>query len=418
MPNNRIIYATTMLSFKDTKADPTTVIMGVVDDATLSSGISAAVVGTINFNEAVSGVWPSPGQFKIRSAGDTEFIRYSGFVSPSGAVVTERGTAGTTAAAHADASRVRLTGWEVPFKVQSASIGTSFNLEDVFELGQLEPCEVVEGIPDIEITSERVLDGTKPFYLIATGPDGDSLKEKTENFRTDIAFSIYPDSQDSATGTPDSTVTGSGMFLSSISYTFPADGSNFTESITLVGNDKSWGEEEGVPSGLFTSGDAFLADVVGSGVQRSEDFDPAASTLPTSVPSFDHIQSIEVSADIGREEIFELGQKSPFFRPVTFPVEVTSTFETITDKGDLIDAIGNGRNNLVNETIVIKTQGGLKVDLGTRNKVSSTTMEGADAGGGNLTVTIEYRNTNRLTISHDSFLDPFDTNADLPGFSL
>lgn len=418
MPNNRIIYATTQLAFKDNRADPTTCVMGVKPDATLASGITAGVTGTINFNESVSGVWPANGQFKIRTAAATEYIRYSSFVSPSGAVVSARGTGGTTAAAHLSGDRVRLTGWEIPFGVQSASIGTSFNLEDIFHLGQVETYEIREGIPDIEVTAERVLDGTKLFYLVATDSDASTLKGKTEDYRTDVAFSIYPDSQDSATGTPDSTVTGSGMFLSSISYTLPADGTNFTESITLVGNDKSWGEEEGVPSGLFNRSDSFEATVVGSGVQRSESYDTVNSTLPASIPTFDHIQSVEISADLGREEVFELGGKAPFFRPVTFPVEVTSTFETITDKGDLVNALGNGKANLANETIIIKTEAGLTLDLGSNNKISSTTMEGADAGGGNLTLTFEYRNANRLTISHNAFVDPMDTNADLPGFSI
>ncbi len=201
------------------------------------------------------------------------------------------------------------------------------------------------------------------------------------------------------------------MVVSAWSASFVTDG-NFTESLTLVGNDKSWGEEEGVPSGFFPTSDSYDASVIGSGVQRSENFDRAVSTLPADISANDKIQSVEISVDITREEIFELGSKTPFFRAVSFPITVTTTFETITDKGDLVDAIGDGRDNLVNRQIIVKTDAGLTVDLGSKNKLSSVTFEGFDAGGGNGTVTFEYTNSNALTISHNGFPDAFDTNTD------
>lgn len=418
MPNARIIYATVQFSIKDNKIDPTDSIEGILPDSTLASGISATYTGNVNLGTAVSGSWGAgAGQVKIRSGGLTEFIRYSGFNSGSGLEISERGVNGSTASAHTLGSVVRVPGWQVPFGVQSASFGTTFNLEDVFQLGQLDAYENVEGIPEIEVAAERVLDGTKPFWLMVADPDFTELKGKTSDYRVDVALNVYPDTQSSATGTPDSTVVASGMFVSAWSASLPADG-NFTESVTLVGNDKSWGLEEGVPSGLFGTSDAFDAQVVGSGVQRSEDYDSVASTLPADISSFDHIQSIEISVDITREEIFELGRKTPFFRAVSFPIEVTSTFETITDKGDLVNAKGDGSNNLVNRTIIIKTKGGLKIDLGTKNKLSSVNFDGFDAGGGNGTVQFEYTNSNALTVTHDQFVDPFKTNIDLPGFSL
>jgi hypothetical protein len=418
MTNNRIIYATVQLSIKDNRCDPTNLIEGILDDSTLASGISAVYTGNVNLSSSVSGTWGAgAGQVKIRSDGITEFLRYSGFNTGSGLEISERGVNGSTASAHLAGSVVRVPGWQVPFGVQSASFGTTFNLEDVFQLGQLDAYENVEGIPEIEVAAERVLDGTKPFWLMVSDPDFTDLKGRTSDFRADFALSVYPDTQSSAIGTPDSTVVASGMFVSAWSASLPADG-NFTESITLVGNDKSWGLEEGVPSGIFGTSDAYDARVVGSGVQRSEDYDPTNSTLPADIPSFDHIQSIEVSVDITREEIFELGQKTPFFRAVSFPIEVTSTFETITDKGDLVNAKGDGSDNLVNRTIIIKTKGGLRINLGTKNKLSSVNFDGFDAGGGNGTVQFEYTNSNALTITHDQFTDPFKTNVDLPGFSL
>lgn len=416
MANNRITYATAQLSVKDERADATTYILGWLPDATLASGISSSLTGTVNFNEAVSGYWPSAGQFRVKTGtGRTEYIRYTSFVSSSGIVISERGTgirSATTAGAHVANDVCQLLGWEVPLGVQSVSMGVTLNTEDVFTIGQLDSYENVEGIPDVEVSAERVLDGTKPFWLTFTDFDFVSLKGRTADYKADIAVSVYPDSQDSATGTPDSTVVASGMVVSAWAISLPTDG-NFTESITLVGNDRTWGGEMGIPSGFFLTSDAYDAAVIGSGVQKSDSYDSTNSTLPTDVPAGEHIQSIDVSVDITREEIFELGLKTPFFRSVSFPITVTTTIEAISDKGDLITVLGNGRKNLSDHQITIKTKGGLSVNLGAKNKLSSITMEGYDAGGGNGTVTYEYTNSNALTITHTGFPDAFSTNTDL-----
>lgn len=419
MANNRITYSTSQLSIKDNRADSTTKILGWHIDGTLASGISSSVTGTVNLNEEVSGVWGyglvDAGQVRIKSAGGTtEYIRFDGFVSSSGLSVSARGTAGSTAQSHLADDKVQLVGWEVPLGVQSVSIGTTFNTEDVFHLGQLDAYENVEGIPEIEVSVERVLDGTKPLWLMVTDSDYTTLKGRTADYKADLAVSVYPDSQDNAFGTPDSTVCVSGCYVSAWSASLPADG-NFTESITLVGNDKTWGEEEGVPSGFFPTSDSYDAQVVGSGVQRTEDYDDANSTKPSDISADDHIQSIEISVDVTREEIFQLGQKTPYYRAVSFPVTVTTTFEVITDRGDLVTALGNGRNNLSNESIIIKTKEGLTINLGTKNKLSSVSFEGFDAGGGNGTCTFEYTNSNSLTITHDKFPDVYATNTDLQG---
>lgn len=410
MANNRIIYATVQFAIKDNRVDATSYIAGSAPTRTLAASITPADTN-IPLSSAVSGIWPDSGMFAVVPSGAAtiELIRYNGFAAadtPSGVV---RGAAGTTAVAHEIGAEVAVQGWEIPFGVQSAGFTTTFNLEDVFQLGQLDAYENVEGIPEVEVTAERVLDGTKPFWLMVTDPDFTSLKGRTSDFKADIALSVYPDTQDSAQGTPDSTVVASGMFISSYSLSFPTDG-NFTESMTLVGNDKSWGGQEGVPSGIFATSDAFDATIVGSGVLRSENFDVAGSTLPADVPAGEHLQSIEVSVDITREDIFELGSKTPFFRAVQFPVTVTTTFEAVTDQGDLVNAFGDGRDNLTNRTIILATDSGLTVNLGTKNKLASVSFDGFDAGGGNGTTTFEYTNSNSLTVTHTGFPDRFSFN--------
>jgi hypothetical protein len=49
------------------------------------------------------------------------------------------------------------SGFRTAHGVQSVGLNTTFNLEQVFELGQLELYENVEGIPDIELTAQKIL---------------------------------------------------------------------------------------------------------------------------------------------------------------------------------------------------------------------------------------------------------------------
>lgn len=352
--------------------------------------------------------------------------------------------------------------WELVRGAQSVGMTTTFNFEQVFQLGQLEIYEYVELEPEVEFTIERVLDGTKPLWFMTTGPRGGvSLTERTASYKVDVAVPVYPDTQTRATGLPISMCLGSGMYLSSYSLTFPVDG-NFTESVTLVGNDKIWSDFElagdpypveisggtvdaqlndlgstqtqiGFPSGAsatwfgapnsgilpFVTVGGEDATVIGSGVQRRESFDLNCSLLPTEIPGVsssgtlaglvEHIQNITVSTDLGREDIFELGKKRPFFKFVTFPIEVTCAIEVITSQGDLIDAVSREpaacerTYNTDNQRIVLCLCEGLQVDLGYKNRLQSVDWSGGEAGGDNVAVTYNYQNFNDLTITHSTF---------------
>lgn len=223
--------------------------------------------------------------------------------------------------------------WEVPRGLQSAGMSTTFNLEQVFQLGQVELYEYSERQPDIEMTLSKAIDGTKPLFFMVTDPNGaNDIVARTANYRVDVALQIYPDTQFRATGRPLSICTASGMYVSNISYTFPVDGF-VTEDMTLVGNDKIWGAieavsgisagnggtepvviwpddqngnnpaaPEGTPSGVFGNdgltstlveggaqelaggADRFGVIVVGSGIQRREEIDIRRSVLPTDIP--------------------------------------------------------------------------------------------------------------------------------------
>lgn len=305
--------------------------------------------------------------------------------------------------------------------VQSVGLTTTFNLEQIFELGQLDLYENIEGIPDIEVTAQKVLDGYPLLYHLATqsGVASASLVGRS-NSRSFMALNIYNDTQDNASGTPLSTAGMSGLFVSTLTYTLNVEGSS-TEDITLVGSDKVWSQASFFFLPTFDGTDAPLSLATSGGVQQREDIlmgSGATSSLwPKQIQGINangfnletgdtgfgaHIQTVTISTDLGREELFELGKRGPFNRFVSFPVEVTCDIEVLSTEGDLIDAEADpiGGTNLVDERIKIFMREGSIFDLGTKNKLASVTYGGGDATGGNVTVTYSYSNFNNLKVVH------------------
>jgi hypothetical protein len=332
--------------------------------------------------------------------------------------------------------------------LQSVGITTNFNLEQVFEMGQLSIYQNVEEVPDIEVTLNKVLDGYPLIYTLAT-ETGSSVADNLtasspdlpgrSNARCDLELSIFPDTFLSSSGTaPRAVVVCSGMYVSSVSYTFPVDG-NFTEDVTLVGNNKVWGTV--TSGGDFTNDDEPLSR---SGVGRRQYLNMENCVFPTQIPGIDssgsnvalgngsgfgaHFQNITVSCDFGREAIQELGTFAPYHRYVTFPVEVTSEFEVVSTVGDQINAtesgyyagltggsvvatgeedVCDGRHNLIDQVIFLETCEGTRIDLGRKNKLTSVNYTGGDTGGGNVSVTYSYSTFNDFVVAHSGGVPSF-----------
>jgi len=318
--------------------------------------------------------------------------------------------------------------------LQSVGITTTFNLEQVFELGQIAIYENVENIPDIEVTLEKVIDGYPLIYHLATrGFVADTLTGRSA-VKCSVAMSIFGDTQNAASGVAISQAEMSGMYVSSLSYTFPVEG-NCTEAVTLVGNNKRWLAEgstdfEGT---IFDNTDEPLALTSGTGgIQRRENvvFETNVITLDannmiaatdatilppdipgiagsgTNFPNADgdhpaHIQGITVSTDLGRENLNELGRKGPYFRFVTFPVEVTCEIEVLSTTGDQVDALEAAASNITDRSIRIRLEDSTFLNLGTKNKLASVTYGGGDTGGGNVTDSYSYSTFNDLIVTHD-----------------
>ena len=332
--------------------------------------------------------------------------------------------------------------------LQSVGMNTNFNLEQAFELGQIEIYENIEGTPDVEMTLEKVLDGYPLIYHMASvggldgTPAGSGMVGRSKS-RCDVRLGIFPDTANNISAgdtAAEAEVYCSGMYISSVSYTLPVDG-NATESVTLVGNNKTWlttGQKltaaavnnfDGTDSpAALTAGTLDGAVTHSGGVQQREDVLLSGSILPASIrgvrsvatgyanamsdatTNVVHVQSVSVSTDFSREDILELGRKTPYARPATFPIEVSCEIEAITTSGDFVsayefgdsalDATTASGNNTSEEDIFFCTRAGYGFDLGRKNRLASVSYGGGDAGGGNATCTYSYNNFNELDIQN------------------
>lgn len=302
--------------------------------------------------------------------------------------------------------------------LQSVSITTSFPLEPVFEISQASIYQQIDDIPDVEVNLEKVVDGYPLMFHLATRGYPSNTLIGRSNQRTSLALSIFGDVQDSASGTPVSQLVCSGMYFSNVAINVPVTGP-IKESLSLVGNDKVWKTSSYTFSGsLFDNTDSPLnLTSGGNGVQTRRDvvFGTLTDTLlPPSIPGISSsgtnyknsnneynvsVQSIQISAGVTREAIYELGSKKPVFRYAQFPVEVRTEIEVITKSGDFVSA--SETTSLNNETIALKLQDSTYVHLGTKNKLTNVTYGGADAGGGNATCTYSYTTYNDFTVTHN-----------------
>jgi hypothetical protein len=318
--------------------------------------------------------------------------------------------------------------YRVASGVQSVGLNTTFNLEQVFQLGQIDLYQNIENIPDVELTVEKVMDDTALIqHLASPGASVGTLAGRYNNSRCYAAISYYNETNNSATGTPLATCAMSGMYVSSINMSMPIDG-NFTETVTLVGNDKIWatGGFGGYQHFQPTNDNTGASPSSGSGVQRRQMIQQSGCIWPSGLPGMVsphyeytgatrgaynpysagaygvHMQSVNISVDLGRTELFELGQRGPYHRYADFPTEVTCAIEIVeTETSEFVNAASEG-SNTDEVTIFVQLLDGTQIDLGAKNRLASITSTGGDTGGGNRTTTYNYSNFNHLSVYHDA----------------
>lgn len=314
--------------------------------------------------------------------------------------------------------------------VQSVNLTTTFNLEQVFELGQLDIYENIENLPNIEMTIEKVLDGYPLIYHLATRDATSKTLLNRTNRKCNAVLSIFSDDQDNSSGTPKVQAFCSGMYVNSINYTLPVQG-QCKESITLIGNDKLWVTSSGQVwngvTGYAFKGHFNGGDSPASGTQRRQHVVMGAasangSVWPTVIPGLTiaggsgyniesagafgaHIQDVSISVNLGREDLFELGRRRPYYRYANFPTAVDCTINMTaggTSPGDAVNAISDSESNLSNEPIVIKLKDGTIFDLGIKNKLQSVSYSGGETGGGVVGIAYQFQNFNKLDVTQPS----------------
>lgn len=280
--------------------------------------------------------------------------------------------------------------WDTVQGLQSVGMNTNFNLEPVYQLGQLSLYDNYEEIPEVEVTLNKVLDGQPTIYSMAMGT---GCLSSLANNKCGVRLSIFPDNTSANAATaPVAQVTCVPAYLSSVTYTFPTEG-NFTEEVTLVSNDKVWA------TGLTASADnaPALSGPSGVGILRRALFNTAGSVIPGGLNG---VTNITVSMNLGREELRELGRRTPYLRYINFPVEITTEITVTTTAGDGVgvagstDAACNNPKALSDQTIRIALCDGTVIDLGSKNKLTSVNYTGGDTGGGNAEVTYSYQTFN------------------------
>jgi hypothetical protein len=319
--------------------------------------------------------------------------------------------------------------WYQPLGVQSVGFTSTFETEKTFQLGAIDIYSVAENVPNVEATISKALDGTCPLYLMCMGGQSGIAGANLTAFTDDqmntkglgalanntviFRLGIYNDTVSNVDGSTSDWVQCSGMYLSSLSYTFPVDG-NAKEDVTLVGNNKKWSQNNptmGSMTAVTPTGEYAIAKKLA----RRQYIDVNNSIMPTGSGGLPtglannidlHLQNITINADLGRDQINELGSFAPYHRYAKFPIEVTSEFEMIATEGDYINAndflfqsgCGVKYSNINTLPVQLKVCGSgtgtLEISLGSGNQLTSVNYTGGDTSGGNASITYSFRNYN------------------------
>jgi hypothetical protein len=273
---------------------------------------------------------------------------------------------------------------------QSVGISINYSLEQAFQLGRLAIYDNIVTDGEVTVTASKNLDGNSTMFTLFGGGNIASYGETTKTVVVASNTSEAATSLDTAAQTA---TTMTGCYLSSLSYTFPSDGFA-TEEISFVTDNKSTAGTVSAPAATSKE-NVYRHHVSSVGVHTG-----------------DNITNISISADLGREAMFKLGQFRPYHRFANFPFEVTAEFTiantsvdtTVVNLGG-VTCTGDG-DLPAQQTIqvVVCDSNGDATTAGytftmSGCRLSAVSQDGGDTGGGNASTTFTYTTYNTLDVA-------------------
>lgn len=264
---------------------------------------------------------------------------------------------------------------------QSVGMTTTFDLEPVFQLGQVKPVDIMNLAPTVEFTVTRALTDTS-----GTIWNGNFIDNVGPASRT-VCLSIGDDTSPLLTSTASVQCTGAG--ISGATYNFPVDGI-FTEEITFFADNKTLGGG---------CGNLGAADTTSKAKTRQH----YSGGAPSLVTSSGNLTNISISTSVGREQILRLGKFEAVHNYANLPAEVTVEFEVSATTaegavwGTVAACASPTGDSFDKENIVLNMCG--KTFRMDDCKLSNVSYGGGDTGGGNATITFTYTTYNNLTVT-------------------
>ena len=291
---------------------------------------------------------------------------------------------------------------------QSISMSTNYNLDSIFQLGRLAVYDNVSTDPEVTVTVTKALDGYPLIFSLATKAIGGSISQSiigASNAITSLVIGVGADTDpvvdDAAAGY--TSISLSGLFFESLTYTFGSEGP-FTEEVSFKGSNKLIG---GTIDGPLQS-----SPNAGS-LMRRQNIKLSTSKFPAEVNA-SGISNITISTSVNREKLFTMGSYAARTRTVTFPIEITTTFDMVaknisqslattfsaqTMQGECAGPSGlRGKQHIRIELCNASGLVEYTFDLGSGNTLQNHGYSGGDASGGNVTETFEYLSYNELII--------------------
>ena len=272
--------------------------------------------------------------------------------------------------------------------VQSVGVNSTFGLEQVFQLGQIEIYENIEGTPEVELTIERVFDSASNLYGLYAGANKSITEVAT--LRKSVTLCVVDDTKSvHETGAGTIGVECTGVYMSNYSANFSTDGTS-SDTITVVGNHQAWGAET-----------LTLTKAAGTAtVAKRQNLSLSAAGIANQSGK---VQSATVSIDFGREDLLEFGSKTPYFRAASFPVECSAEVSYNAVAANLNHGLLNFSDGQTTDVqsadSAIKisyTAGGGTGNVGISGRCTGMNYSGGDASGGNATVSYSYTGYNNF----------------------